>query len=313
MHTHLAIALLALALLAHPPLAQAQEQPLDPDEPIRPTQSKPPQRALPSIPAPVVDAPGLSNVDLSLPPRRLYTEGTFLPARRGTLIKARTGDIIFLADTVEGARPEPPMILLAGQRLAQIDTAMSAPAFSGRINLGGQVFVYRDRHYLLATIFNPLAPEPTPEPAPAAEPASNPGPDPRVEDLIKDLESQRSAPRVLTLQPPTPAAQPEPEQPRANILPEGTILTFRRARLIRLADHAGRIALAFDNDPNSPAPPPMLIEPCAQLQRIESLAASRGDSTPLKVSGRVLTYKGRNHLLPTFVQVVSPGEVVPMQ
>jgi hypothetical protein len=312
MHTLLPAALLALASLA-----QAQEQPLDPDEPIRPTQSKPAQRPLPSIPAPVIDAPGLSNVDLSLPARRLYTEGTFLPARRGTLIKARTGDIIFLADTAEGARParpEPPMILLAGQRLAQIDTAMSAPAFAGRVSLGGQVFVYRDRHYLLPTIFNPLAPEPAPTPTtttPPAEPA--PGPDPRVEDLIKDLESQRSAPRVLTPQPPTPAAQPEPEQPRVNILPEGTILTFRRARLIRLADHAGRIALAFDNDPNSPAPPPMLIEPCAQLQRIESLAASRGDSTPLKVSGRVLTYKGRNHLLPTFVQVISPGEVVPMQ
>ena len=307
MHTHIAIALLALA-----PFAQAQEQPLDPDEPIQPTQSKPPQRALPSIPAPVVDAPGLSNVDLSLPARRVYPEGTFLPARRGTLIKARTGDIIFLADTAPEARPEPPMILLAGQRLAQIDTAMSAPAFPGRAGIGGQVFVYRDRHYLLPTLFTPLAPdaEPQPkEPAPAT-PTTSQDPDPRIEDLIKDLESQRSAPRAIT---PQPAAQPEAEQPRANILPEGTILVFRRARLIRLADHAGRIALAFDNDPNSPAPPPMLIEPCAQFQRIESLAASRGDSTPLKVSGRVLTYKGRNHLLPTFVQAISPGEVVPMQ
>jgi hypothetical protein len=312
MHTYLAIALLALA-----PLAQAQEQPLDPDEPIQPTQSKPAQRPLPSIPAPVVDAPGLSNVDLSLPARRLYTEGTFLPARRGTLIRARTGDIIFLADTAPDARParpEPPMILLAGQRLAQIDTAMSAPAFSGRAGIGGQVFVYRDRHYLLPTLFTPLAPDAEPQPKePAPAPPSTPqDPDPRIEDLIKDLESQRSAPRAITPLP-APAAQPEPDQPRANLLPEGTILVFRRARLIRLADHAGRIALAFDNDPDSPAPPPMLIEPCAQLQRIESLAASRGDSTPLKVSGRVLTYKGRNHLLPTFVQAISPGEVVPMQ
>jgi hypothetical protein len=297
---------LAALMLALPAFAQTL---IDPEEPIQPTPATPPQRAIPSMPD--VDTQGLT--DFSLPVRRFYPEGTFLPSRPGRLIKARTGDVIFLPDAAEG-RSEPPLVLLAGQRRAQIESAMAAPGFGGRAAVGGQVFVYRSNHYLLPTLFSPIT-QPA-EPDPAATPAPVPGPapaaeaaDPRVEDLIKDLESRRGGPRALA--PQLASAQPEAD-PRP-LLPEGTVLVFRRARIVRLPEDAGRIAVAFDNDPDSPAPPPMLVEPCAQLQRLEGLAASRGESVPVKVSGRVLTYKGRNHLLPTFVQPIATAEVVPMQ
>ena len=37
---------------------------------------------------------------------------------------------------------------------------------------------------------------------------------------------------------------------------EGTLLTNRRGRLIRLAQEGGRLALVLDNDPNSPGGTP---------------------------------------------------------
>jgi len=160
--------------------------------------------------------------------------------------------------------------------------------------------------------------EPVKQPTPPTDDAAS---DPRVEDLIKDLEAQRAVPRALTPNPAVPAqeasrAPAAPDVPAAEsrvLTPEGTVLVFRRGRLVRLKEEGGRIAFAFDNDLNSPAPSPMIIQPCAQLQRLEALAAVRGDALSLKVSGRVLTYQGSNYLLPTFVQVLTPGEVVPMQ
>jgi hypothetical protein len=316
-------------------------------EPVMPTPVKPSQKAIPSMATPVADAPGLSGVDFSLPKRVRYPEGTFIPTSLGRMIKARTGDVIFLPDTREGMPPEPPMVLMRSQKLSQIEAALSSPGFSGRASVGGQVFVYRDQHYLLPTVFaaqsadepgqakvlppeSPAAPvgekaadgKPQEGLKPAPADAAN---DPRVEDLIKDLEAQRSVPRALTPNPaPTtakaPAATPVRSATNAEattgdrqLIPEGTNLVFRRGRLVRLSEEGGRIAFAFDNDPNSPAPAPMIIQPSAQLQRLEGLVAVRGDAMTLKASGRVLTYQGRNYLLPTFVQVVSTGEVVPMQ
>jgi hypothetical protein len=312
------IALLAIAAglaLSITAFAQPQPQPIEPprnDEPVQPTRPAPAQSAIPSIkPTPLPEA------DAALPPPRKLPEGTFLTTRAGRLVKARTGDTIFLPDPVEGGATLPAMVLLPSQRLAQIETTMAAPGFSGDVIIGGQVFVYRGHEYLLPTTFSqpaPAKPEPagaTQPPAPATNPATDS--DPRVEDLIKDLESQRSAPRALT--PNTPANTATPPDPKDNapVMQEGTLMTFKRARIIRLPDHAGRVAIAFDNDPNSPAPAPMIVQPCAELQRLESLAASRGDALALKVSGRVLTYKSRNYFLPTLIQTTSPGEVVPMQ
>jgi len=303
---------LALSITA---FAQPEPQPIEPprnDEPVQPTKPAPAQSAIPSLkPTPIPEA-----TDAALPPPRKLPEGTFLTTRAGRLVKARTGDTIFLPDPVEGGATLPAMVLLPSQRLAQIETTMAAPGFSGEVIIGGQVFVYRSHEYLLPTTFSQPepksdAPAASQPPAPATNPATDS--DPRVEDLIKDLESQRSAPRALTPNAPANTATPADPKNNAPVMQEGSLMTFKRARIIRLPEFVGRVAIAFDNDPNSPAPAPMIVQPCAELQRLESLASSRGDALALKVSGRVLTYKSRNYFLPTLIQTTSPGEVVPMQ
>jgi hypothetical protein len=286
---------------------------------IAPTPPKPAQRAVPPIAAPVMDAPGLSNVDFSLPSKRFYPEGALLPARKGQVLRARTGEMIFVPDKGDGA-PEPAMVLLGCQRLSQLEAAAAAPGFTGSVTLGGQVFVYRDRHYLLPGVFSTQtearedqkAKEPK-EPKQPKEPSK----DPRAEDLIKELETQRGAPRALDPAmrkgaPVTPAPSTGGKEARP-VLTEGTALVMRRGRLVRLPGDDGRFAFAFDNDLNSPAPAPMALLACGELQQLEMLATTRGEDVVYKISGRVMSYQGRNYLLPVMHQVVETGAIVPMQ
>ena len=99
--------------------------------------------------------------------------------------------------------------------------------------------------------------------------------------------------------------------------PEGTLIVSRRGRVVRVA---GRdLALAFDNDTSSAAKPsaamerPMTLLPCQATQKMEDLTAWKGDAIVLTVTGRVLTYDGRNYLLPTMFQLAHPGDVGPLQ
>jgi hypothetical protein len=260
--------------------------------PIPPTPPKPGQRQLPSVPAPVVDAPGVAALDVGLPDRRFYPEGSLLPARQGQLVRARSGEMIFVPSAAgEGSRPEPAMVLLGCQRLSQLDSAAAAPGFTGKVVLSGQVFVYRDRHYLLPTVYSvhgsadEEAPANGKKPEKPAQPKT-PATDPRAEDLIKELESQRSLPRTMDPAPNAPAASGREAR---SLITEGTVIVMRRGRLIRQ------------------------LLPCAELQKLEALAAAHGEDLAYKISGRVTTYQGRNYLLATMHQVVPTGDVAPMQ
>jgi hypothetical protein len=283
--------------------------------PIAPTPPKPAQRQAPSIGVPVVEAPGISGVDFSLPSPRFFPEGSLLPARRGQVLRARTGELIFVPEKKEGSA-EPAMVLLGCQRLSQLEAAAAAPGFSGSVMLGGQVFVYRDRHYLLPGVFSTQAEAKEEEkPAKPKEQPKEPSKDPRAEDLIKELEAQRATPRALDpgmrkgVSVPAPAAGKEARP----MLTEGTALVMRRGRLVRMAGDEGRFAFAFDNDLNSPAPAPMLLLPCGELQQLEVVATTRGEDVVFKISGRVMQYQGRNYLLPVMHQIVESGQIVPMQ
>jgi hypothetical protein len=286
--------------------------------PIPPTPPKPGQRPVPSVPAPVIDAPGVAALDVGLPDRHFYPEGSLLPARQGQVMRARSGEMIFVPSAAgEGSRPEPAMVLLGCQRLSQLDSAAAAPGFTGSVVLSGQVFVYHERHYLLPTVYSVHGPADTDE-APVSgkkpekgQPKTTPA-DPRAEDLIKELESQRSLPRTLDPAPTAPAPATSGREARS-LIPEGTVIVMRRGRLIRQPGEEGRFAFAFDNDNNSPAPAPMLLLPCAELQKLEALVAGHGEDLAYKISGRVTTYQGRNYLLATMHQVLPAESVVPMQ
>ncbi|HYE63058.1 MAG TPA: hypothetical protein VD997_13765 [Phycisphaerales bacterium] len=319
-----------LVILSAPVLAQATGEPAarEPlpiiergNEPVEPIKPVPAQRSVPTVRTP--DAKDLPNGAAALPAGAKLAEGTFLPSRRGRLLRARTGDVIFVPAKGEQERDLPALVLMPSERLTQIESAMATEGFKGDANVGGQVFVYRGREYLLPSTFaiaaseepKPTAPPEAKKTAPAPAPVDDT--DPRAEDLIRELESQRSSSRALEPNPtpqPTTEAAPQQAAPETRpVLAEGTVMTFRRGRLIRLPGAGGRIAFALDNDPNSPAPAPMVIQACSQLERMESLVAAHADSLAVKVSGRVLTHAGKNYLLPTMVQATRGGEVIPMQ
>lgn len=183
-----------------------------------------------------------------------------------------------------------------------------------------------------------------PPPAGKSHPATAPIGDldqQAVKDLIRDLESQRTSPRALTRSGTalsSAKAGPEKSRPSGghvpealprgdaaaspektghaddrskSLVPEGTILTSRRGRVVRLA--GGELAFSVDNDGQSGAEPPMTLLPSATLQRLEDLVLWRGERQAVEVSGRTTSYGGKNYLMPTMFVVPPPTELGPLQ
>jgi hypothetical protein len=87
------------------------------------------------------------------------------------------------------------------------------------------------------------------------------------------------------------------------------MLTNRRGRLIRLANEGGRLAFVVDNDPNSPATSPLILQPSRVMQQMESMSSVRGEAVSFRVSGRVMVFGGKNYLLPTFFQIPPKSDI----
>lgn len=285
--------------------------------PISPTTAVSPQAAPAAVPG----------VQLDVPAGRHYPEGAFFPSRVGRLVRTPRGDVIFAPAAIPGGRAEPPLVLQQCATLAQLLAAVGTaePA----VSVSGQVFVYRGRHYLLPTAFA-LADAPSTEAAPAPAPpapilAGAEDPDPAVAELIRELEARPGPPRAID---PAPAPTDDSRPGRRNGPPgyfdaagdvagapaeEGALLVSRRGRLVRLAAADGRYAVAFDNDPDSPSAGVMVLLPCRALERLEGLAAQRGENVAFSVSGRVFAYEGRGYLLPVLVQPQPVGDLAPRQ
>ncbi|MCC6429162.1 MAG: hypothetical protein IT435_20365 [Phycisphaerales bacterium] len=167
--------------------------------------------------------------------------------------------------------------------------------------------------------------------------------DAQVETLIRELEDRRTANRGLSRdagrnpEPPPAApgadAKAPDEKPAGDTgatdpsgseaarsargwpMAEGSVITARRGRLIRLSD--GSPGISFDNAATSPAgarrvEAPMALLPSQIVQRMEEVVGGRGDRAAIEISGRVFTYSGRNYLLPTMYQVLPPSDVGPL-
>jgi len=288
--------------LTHPGLddrALEQEKRRLNTDPIAPIPSPSPQTTPPSVP-PLGDS--VLNAKVALP------EGTFIANHTGTLIRAKSGDVVFVPlPSADASSPKSPFVIHPGAVLEQLLSASQSTG--GPVTLSGQVFQYRARNYVLPTVFSiapRAAPAPAPEPA-RPDPVVQPT-DPSVTDLLRDLESQRTPPRAMD---PVPAADQSAGPER--VTEEGQLLVARRARLVRLGGAGGRLAAAFDNDPDSPAGGPMILLPCRALERLEAVAAQQGENVPFKVSGRVYVFEGRNYLLPVLVQAQRIADIAPMQ
>lgn len=177
---------------------------------------------------------------IPVPRARRAREGVFVVKQAGELLVARTGDVVFIPDRDAPARTSRPMVLLPCQAMARLESAAGLKtdvptadrAPRPRVILTGQVMVYRQREYLLPSVFQvevapkaaPVPEKDAPRPAanergaqdpqatdtPAAEEqvAGDSGQDKEVESFIRELEDRRTKNRGLSRE---TALAPSPE------------------------------------------------------------------------------------------------------
>ncbi len=271
--TRLAILLAAVSLFSPSPRAHAQpEQPATPpsspptkpatdpgedetermrrrtttaEDGLKPADQRPPTPAAPPAPAAGPKKPK-PETGIPVPRARRAREGVFVVKQRGELLVARTGDVVFVPDQDAPARTSRPMVILPCQTMSRLEAAAGlktdSPTAEGaprpRVLLTGQIMVYRQREYILPSIFqveppaseSTAAAESTPEAAPGAAPreidagdaddrAPKSGPaekpqDKEVEAFIRELEDRRTKnrgiSREMARETTQPAAKPSP-------------------------------------------------------------------------------------------------------
>lgn len=296
----------------------------------------PPHAPAPAAPAPAPSSPaeqpatqsGAPAAQASKPTRsrRVLREGSFLTNRRGRLVREGRDWVIEFDRDARGAA-EPPMIVQPGQRLMEMQRLVESRAEALTFVVSGEVFVYRDRNYLLPLSFvvarghetlaktepadraEAPAPQPKSDAAPKTEPVARTG-EPTPEDLLQRMEQASAPERAAGRDRP----RPDEEQMEATHTPglrrEGEFLNLRKARITRTAGGEWRASL--DNDPAGEpganqaaqsADVPLTLLGCQTLQRIESLAERSPNGLTITLSGQVFTYEGENFLLPTMFVV----------
>lgn len=285
----------------------------------------------------------LAGVDYRLPAPTIYPEGTFISALAGVLVPTATNDFV-VVPVVASTEPRriAPFVLLPNQKLDQLATLTSKAKDKPTIEVAGQVFVYRDRMYLLLSSFS-LAPRlPFDESTPPSDDHAEPKPDenppttatptmtpdtvppkpklnPNVDDIIKSLESAGNLAQPRTSRPQsssptttdaTPTSPTSIVTTSSSALREGQLVTRRRGRMVR--GQLGGVAFVVDNDPDSPAMAPVGLLPCRLLEEMERVTGERGERLALRLSGQVTTSQGKTYLLPTMFQIAQPSQVRPL-
>lgn len=285
----------------------------------------------PGQPTPADALQGLAGEDVAVPPERLLPEGAFLSARSGVLLRAPSGEWIFVSTAdAQGVR-NPPLVLVPCATLDELERSLD-PAGGQGVTLSGQVLVYRDRNYLLTTLATlgtrpSEAPQDTVDsptsvsgeaqesdadgPGGRADTPPSPAPggdeDPRVAALLDQLRVESE--RTSLLAPPMERDDPDEARGRA-LLHDGRLVIRERGRIVRLA--GGRAAFARDQDGDHRDPPRVLL-PSATLTRIEVAIARTGETTPVLISGRLYAHNGTVYLLPVSFQTVPASDVRGMQ
>lgn len=225
-------------------------------------------------------------------------DGTPIVRLPGRLALADDGSLIFRPAEASAGIAGPLTVMPGAAR----ERLLKLLAAEGSIDvlITGQFYGYRHHALILISTFvraEGIADAPTPH-----QPLNEPNP--AALDLAGRLESARDGPRALDRR--AEAA------PRADSrLREGEILTGRTGRLVIGPD--GEPALAFDNDPDSPARPPLRIVPCRMRERIEAVLGGRAEGPRVRASGRTLVENDRPYLLPTFFQILPDSDLLTRQ
>ncbi len=228
---------------------------------------------------------------LKLPP--LLREGTVVSGARGHLRHEEKNDWWWLvADSNDPEVAPLEMVLLPNGRLEAMRQSFAAAEDPEGLffEVTGQVFLYRNRNFLLVTHAPPLQEEALPA-EPETAPRSSTGD--TVEDIMRELEQAVGPVPVRA-----PAQVAEPLQGGA---PEGVAVLARRGKLSR--SHAGTWIFVLDADAQGLSDPPLTVLPCQLLERMERYAGRAGRTAPLLISGRLYTYQNRRYLLPTVFNV----------
>ncbi len=243
---------------------------------------------------------------------RLLREGTFVVRRRGTMVPLGGGRSALVFHREAGASAERPMVLLPSQHLARMEQMAAAADGSAVFLVTGEVFAYQGRNYLLPTVTPSAVHRPSTDGADAEARAGELDPE-SIGAILADLKREEDRPRSIEVPPSTGDPGTEPSAAKNNLLGEGTLIVRRRGRLVRLG--IGEWAVAFDNDSDAAATPdaPMPLVPCLNLERLDAMASASGGELDLEISGRVLTYGGRNYLIPMMFQRLRRADIAPRQ
>jgi hypothetical protein len=273
---------------------------------------------------------GLSSLppDFNVPGAQIIPEGTYLPRVVGRAVRTARGEVVFAPDATQPdtsaalPSPLPLMVLLPSVRRDQLASALTddplgvasdAPAAPTATTpkpytLAGQVYVYHGRTYLLCSTFAALAAS-----AKAPDAASATDAHGAVDQLITELERAGDERRVLTPGATSVRSRDRKDDAVIAAMTEGSVITSRRGRLLRLTEEGGRLAFVVDNDPDSPALPALVLLPCQVLEEVESVVAARGPEVSVKMSGRIVTAGSKASLLPVFFQVERRADITPGQ
>jgi hypothetical protein len=225
-------------------------------------------------------------------------DGTPIVRLPGRLAVADDGSLLFRPTDASAGIADPLTVMPGAAR----ERLLKLLAAEGSIDvlITGQFYGYRHRALILVSTF--VRAEGAAD-APTSHPPHN-EPNPTALDLAGRLESARVGPRALDRR---AEAAPRSE----SRLREGEILTGRTGRLVTGPD--GEPALAFDNDPDSPARPPLRIMPCRMRERLEAVLGGRAEGPRLRASGRLLVENDQAYLLPTFFQILPDSDLITRQ
>ncbi|MBK7404216.1 MAG: hypothetical protein IPJ41_06175 [Phycisphaerales bacterium] len=240
----------------------------------------------------------------------LRPEGTFLSAWTGEVVRLKTGGLAFLPNTAEGGTPSPAMPLMPCATYGRLASLLGSDDRGVWISLTGEVFVYRDRNFLLPAMFAGVpANEPDSAHGESAVPTPE-GADTRVDELIHELEAQQEERRGIDTTF-AQGAEATGEGPRV----EGKMLLSRRGRMVRSGD--GGWVVAMDNDAAQSGPeglPERLyLLPCRLVEQMERQAEHAGESWEFEISGGLHRYGERVYLLPRLFVSLPPDDIRPLQ
>ena len=101
---------------------------------------------------PVLD-PRIVGVAPDMPQPKLRREGEFVVSRRGRIARTRGGrDVMFMFDSVNKDKPEPPMILVPCEILETMENEVERQGDKISFIVSGQILTYRGANYLLPTM-----------------------------------------------------------------------------------------------------------------------------------------------------------------